>query len=132
MIRPRFVLILGALVICVGGCRPSGPAKARISGVVHLDGEVITKGTIQFVSVDPGVAGGIGKIKDGNYFAELQAGKMLVQISSLKSVKRDDVPDKAAEDIMEETVPAKYNKDTILEVDVRPGVQQQDFPLRSK
>ena len=69
-IRIRWAIVIHAwiVIIVVSGCGESDPNRGSISGIVTLDGEVMEKGSIEFLPIDDtqGVATG-GQIEQGRY-----------------------------------------------------------------
>ena len=129
-----------AIVICVVGCGgPSGPEQGALSGRVLLDGKPLEGGSINFFPTGNtrGAATGTN-IVDGYY--ELSSscgpvvGKNRVEITSAKKTGRQapDVRNPGA--TIEEKVPlvpACYNKDSTLTVEIQSGQNRQDFALKS-
>ena len=76
-----------------------------------------------------------GVIKDGQYTATVPLGEMKVQIRANKKVGETRIyntPDSPIQTILAEVLPPKYNDETELRLDVKPGKNQQDYDLKSK
>ena len=125
-----FVLLFTALAV---GCSDS--TIGIVSGTVTIDGEPAETGAVTFVPVD-GKTGPAGtKIVDGAFEATLPVGPAKVQIRVPKIVGQTKIyntPDSPIQDVMAESLPAKYNDETELIYDVPPGKSQHDFDLSTK
>jgi hypothetical protein len=121
------------LAILAAGC--SEPRTGRVRGVVSVDGKPAKTGSIAFFPVEGrGVTAG-GAINEGKYAVEAALGKVKVEIRVPKVVgeeKAYDTPDSAMKQITEEALPAKYNDETELRIEVTPGEMTKDFDLSTK
>jgi hypothetical protein len=116
--------------LALAGC---GGNEARVSGTVKVDGKPIANGMITFMPVDGKTATAGGKIKDGHYSVKVPVGAMKVSISEPKFVRKKklyDTPNSPEQDVTEESLPARYNENTELTFDVRPGRNEKDFDLK--
>lgn len=125
---------------CGGSDRPS------VSGKVTLDGTAIEEGEIRFVPTKftlgkeaPTTTG--AAIKQGAYEVPSETGPLpgayRVEIrASRKTGKREPAvppaPPGTMIDITEQYVPAKYNRDSELTLDITKGRNKKDFELSSK
>jgi hypothetical protein len=78
-------------------------------------------------------AGGV--IEDGKYAVRVPVGMAKIEIRVPRPVSRSKevkAGPGAEGDWVEESLPAKYNDQSELRLDVRPGKNSQDFDLRSK
>ena len=131
----RALTFLG--VICAGlpGCS-SGNGTREIHGSVTLDGQAVEKGNIRFIPTDGKGARAEVFIKDGTYTASLPPGNYKVEIYSpqSKGIMTNRPPGPGAKAKLEvETIPAKYNAESQLTVDVKPDVDEvPPFDLKSK
>ncbi|OWK41869.1 hypothetical protein [Fimbriiglobus ruber] len=115
----------------LAGCG-GGDNKIRVHGKVNLDGQPIKVGAIQFQPTDGKSPTAGGEIKDGTYSTEVPRGKMKVSISSSKVIgKRKPFPNSPEVDVMGEAVPAQFNTNSKLEIDVSPEKTEQNFELDS-
>ncbi len=113
---------------------------ATVKGTVTFDGKPIESGSINFFPVDGakgGTAGGI--IKNGKYSCpDVPIGNMRVQIGGVLKVigkkKAYDTPESKEVPIYEETIPRKYSnaQETELEFDVKPGINEKNWDLKSE
>ena len=131
--RPRMPLLVLVLAFSAG-CN-SGP-RASVEGKVSYDGETVDKGGIAFIPVekDAGTLRATGPIHDGRYHLDNQGGptpgKYRVEIHWRKKTGKK-VPGEGGQPRDEAVpgIPAKYNTESKLIVDVRPGRNTFDFAL---
>jgi len=140
-LRFRFIIAcLGVSFVC-GGCggTPTG-GRLPISGEVQLDGQPLDEGTIHFepsveskVKMDTGAV-----ISKGKYqlTAEhgLPPGKYIVSITSkVKDTRTADQIMQGGSDAEapKERIAAKYNSETTLNIDVKPGTNKFDFKVEA-
>jgi len=117
-------------LVALAGC--SG--KTSVSGKVTFDGKSVDdRGVISFRPVGQGrpVA---GEIKGGMYYLDvdkgLTAGTYKVEVywkQKGKEVRSSDPPNKQYQ--MNEIIPRKYNTETTLMADIKPGSNSKDFDL---
>ncbi len=131
------ILIAMTLAGC-GGASTGG--RLPISGEVQLDGQPLDQGAIHFepsveekVKVDTGAV-----ITNGKYqlTAEhgLVPGKYIVSItSSTKDTRTADQIMQAGSEAgpSKERISSKYNSQTTLNIDVKPGTNKFDFKVES-
>jgi hypothetical protein len=126
--RPALFL---AAITTLSGC---GPTMGTVSGSVTVDGQPVTSGVISFVPADGKGTPVTVDITSGNYTAQAAAGSKRVQISAPTVTgrrKEYEGPDAPLVDITEEIVPPKYNSDTELTFEVKPGANQKDWAVES-
>lgn len=141
LIRFSFeAILLGAVALLLPGCGGSSDARrAEVRGVVTLDGESISKGTITFFPTagNQGPATG-GTIQDGHYHLSRTdgpfVGKNRIEISAPRKtgqkVPWPRNPNKMVDEIVE-SVPPQYNEESTLVREVQQGPNVLDFELRS-
>ena len=128
--QSALMLTLLALVGCGGDAR-----MAEVTGMVTVDDNPLENGAIRFVPIDGKTQTTGGIIKDGHYTVLVPLGEMSVAISAPKIVgkrKLYDTPNSREMDIIEEALPAKYNEETELRLEVKAGRMEKDFDLKSK
>jgi hypothetical protein len=126
------VLIAGGLVGT--GCS-QGPATGTVTGEVTLDGKPVSKGHLQFTPVDGQGQTGGAFIENGKFSAQIPVAKMKVAIHAPKVVgkrKAYDTPESPWEDEVAEALPARYNINSDLTLDVKRGIQEVKYDLKSK
>jgi hypothetical protein len=132
----RLSLIGGVIAAAlIAGC-DSSPQPVPISGNVKLDGEPVI-GHIVFIPENPKLPKRGGPIEDGHYDVEANIGPFpgphRVEIYSRKRTGRV-IPHPDPEQVAVETVeviPIKYNKESTLAVEIKPGPNLHDFSLNS-
>ncbi len=133
------VLIVGLALLLSAGCGggSDGPGLVDVEGTVTMDGKPLANATVFFSPAGEGVGGtspSFGKTdEDGEYFLQYSiskdgaiVGKYKVSISTHAEADEDD-----GTKAQRETVPAKYNVNTELEVEVTKGGGPYDFSLKS-
>ena len=136
--QSTFVLpVVVVLLLCVAGCGDN----TSVSGRVNLDGEPVRSGSILFLPDQQGRGQGTGgSIKDGEYLLEGKAapavGNYRVEIRSSRKTGRMVPPrysprGKEIEEI-EEAVAEKYNDNSTLSFEIKPGVNEKDWDVESR
>ncbi|MCI0380688.1 MAG: hypothetical protein L0215_24145 [Gemmataceae bacterium] len=128
-----------AFFLFVIGC--SSDNRCEVSGTVTLNGKNMDQGAIMFVSVaEKGGNQVSALINNGNYKIPreggLQPGKYRVAISSPDGKTPDPVaapdapPGPTGNFSSKERVPAKYNTESQIEIEVKQGEPNKfDFPI---
>jgi hypothetical protein len=131
-----FVAFLAAM-LALTSCGDN--KTATVKGTVTFDGKPIESGSINFVPVDGTKAGTAGTtIKNGQYSLSVPIGLMRVQIGGVLKVvgrkKAYDTPESKEVPIYEESIPRKYSnqEETELEFEVKPGVNEKKWDLKSE
>ena len=131
--RP-FGFYLTLTVLLAVGC--SGSSSSSVEGTVTVDGQPLKDGAVSFIPIDPKAGGTSGAVvKDGKFTAEVPLGDMRVEFSAPKVVgkkKMYDTPESPTVDIIDELLPARYNKNSELKITVKKGSQKETFALTSK
>jgi hypothetical protein len=126
-----------ALAVVSLGCGEQAPPPRPVSeaeGAVTYDGEPVPSGIISFVPLDGGTGTGAAVIK-GRYRVEpdakLTPGKYRVEIRWGKPTgeKIKDASYGQSPDVIAEGLPAKYNSESTLTIDVKAGPNSIDFHL---
>jgi hypothetical protein len=124
--------------LCMGlslfaGCSRSDLGTVR--GTVTVDGEPAKVGAISFFAVDGRAPTAGARIVDGKYTAQVHPGLCVVQIRVSKVVgskKLYDTPDSPVREVWAEILPAKYNNNTQLKLDVKRGENIQEYAITTK
>ncbi|WP_425618535.1 hypothetical protein NA78x_002244 [Anatilimnocola sp. NA78] len=127
-----FCLLLGIATLgCLAGC---GSQVGTVSGQVTVDGQPLTKGVISFVPEKNPNSSTTVEIVNGNYTAQVVAGKSVVQISApivTGTFPEHDGPGAALLERTEESLPAKYHSASELSFEVKPGSNTQSWSLEA-
>lgn len=134
--RRRFACLLATLALIAAGCSDQGAALAPVEGRVTLDGRPVARAALVFAPVG-GQGGPAYAVTDDDgryklaYTHERQGavvGECLVRIKTgFLSIEDEERGRKAVE-----TIPAKYNLQSELKVDVQPDGGPYDFELTTK
>jgi hypothetical protein len=127
--------VLLTVLLVAAGCSDS--KMARVTGKVVVDGEPAGgKGAyISFIPADGNGPTTGGAIKDGQYDLLAPVGVDKVQIRFSKVVGKKKLyptPESPEQDVYQDVVPRKYNEDTELTYEVRPGRNQKDWDLKTQ
>jgi len=135
----KLLRLATVLVACAGlmvaGCGPGNPqGRLAISGKVSFEGQPLDQGSIQFSSVDrtSGIVSG-AVIHNGSYSIEaekgLPPGKYRVRVFSGEGAGPEEMPGESTE-APKERIPAQYNTESTLEIEVSRGNATFDFDLK--
>jgi hypothetical protein len=126
------ILILIACIALVGCSRSD---MGIVTGSVTVDGEPAKVGAISFFAVDGRAPTAGAPIVDGQFKAQVNPGLCMVQIRVSKVVGKKkiyDTPNSPVREVWAEVLPAKYNDNTQLKLDVKRGENQQEYALTTK
>jgi hypothetical protein len=143
--RAAKVLALAAAILA-GGCGPSGPSTAQVTGRVTLDGRPLARGSLCFEA--PGVRPATARIEDGLIVAAtthtegdgVPVGRLAVAVFAReeRAADRATNPGQAvfAADSMagRSLLPRRYNDPSTsgLMVTINPGENTLEFALESQ
>lgn len=128
------VLLFGSLVLGCGG------GKVPVRGTITFDGEPVEHGSIALKPADGQGPGTGGEIKAGKYDLSGEAaatpGKKIVRIRAFRKTGRrievgSPAPPGTMVDEIKQFIPASYNENSTLTVEVRPG-KVNEIPLELK
>jgi hypothetical protein len=127
--------IVFTTLFIIAGCS-QGPPTGDVSGMVTLDGKPVKDGAISFTPTDGQTAGAGSRIVDGKYSAQhVPVNKFRVEITAPKYIPGADKGDPTTADVNvmpPSLIPARYNTQSKLTLQVNEGANQHDFPLESK
>lgn len=128
------VLCLGALAMLqsIAGC--SDPTQGIVSGSVVVDGKPAETGAISFIPVNGRGTTAGAVIEQGKYKATVPVGEVRIEIRVSKVVgeqKIYDTPDSPIQEVMEESLPARFNDQSELTWEVPSGKSTKDFDLQT-
>jgi len=125
------LLFLSSLIL---GCGGDTPTLGTVTGTVTLDGKPVEGAAIQFEPVSSGLPTAFGRTdaagkyelwySRGNRGASL--GESIVRIQAFQDAGEDSGQKKRPE-----IIPAKYNAQSDLKVEVKRGAQTHNFDLKS-
>ena len=121
------------LIALATGC--SDPTKGEVSGTITVDGNPAKTGSIGFFPIDGNGQTSGAKIVEGTYTATVSVGKSRVEIRVPKKVGEQKIyntPDSPIQDLLEESLPAKFNTESELVYEVTSGKSVKDFELSTK
>jgi hypothetical protein len=127
----RTTVLLAAMLIA--GCGKSNIGV--VTGTISVDGAPAKSGSIAFFPTNRKSSTSGSEIVDGRYSAKVALGAAKVEIRVPKVVgqkKLYDTPDSPVKQVLAESLPRKYNDDTELKLDVRPGENRQDYELATQ
>jgi hypothetical protein len=138
----RHTLLIGMAFLLLGvGCGKGGPSRNAVSGAVQLDGKPLEKSLIRFSPIK-GAKGPVtgGTIENGRYQLPQAIGPMegrhRVEINAnRKTGRRVPMPfarQGETEDEYGEAIPSRFNSESTLEVEVKPGDNTLDFNLTTR
>jgi hypothetical protein len=128
----RQILLFIACAALVGCSRSN---MGTVTGSVTVDGEPAKVGAISFFAVDGRAPTAGAPIVDGQFKAQVKPGLCIVQIRVSKVVGKKkiyDTPNSPVREIWAEVLPAKYNDNTQLKLDVKRGENPQEYALTNK
>ncbi len=126
----RAVYFLLVVLVLMVGCGRSGARTYRVSGTVTFNGKPVGEGDIVFLPEDPALGPDAARIVNGEYVAQVKAGRCRVEMSAVEigpdTPRIDGVP------IATNYLPERYNTRSELSVTVMPNNRNLfDFELVS-
>lgn len=128
---------LAALSALCLGCGANESAEVR--GKVSLDGQPLEEGTISFIPNTGSQNQAWAPIKGGAFVIEGSSGLGLgvsrVEIRALRRTGKilpTSISGMEPDYEMQEVIPQRYNSASQLKAEIKPGVNQIDFDLKSK
>jgi hypothetical protein len=107
----------------------------EVQGTGKVNGKPVEEGAIDFEPVDGLTPTGGGIITNGQYSAKVPVGLMKVSIKSFKPgpsrKEYENDPNSRMISIKVQELPAKYNTETELQYEVKPGVNEKDWDLQT-
>ena len=131
------LFLLAVTALALVGCS-SDSDRSRVQGSVSYNGESVDDGGIAFIPEGGGESQvrTTGMIQDGRYDLDSTRGpypgKYRVEIYWNKKTGRQiaNRSGTAFKDETKQAIPAKYNANTVLAVEVKPGRNTLDFDLK--
>jgi hypothetical protein len=133
MIPPANLCWLAATLVAISalGCG-ANDGKSDVSGLVTVDGTPVSGGSISFTPVGGRGPSAGGVISEGRYQTRVVPGPVKVAISVQKVVgerKLYRAPNSPVQQVIEESLPPRYNEATELQIDVREDSSEHNFDL---
>jgi hypothetical protein len=132
--RSWAMVLLGLGILGLSaGC--GGKTTATASGEVTVDDQPLEKGTITFVPDAENTPYVQVDIVKGKYTAQVPPGNALVRISEIVVIGERPMyesPDSPKTPIYAEKLPKRYNEQTELKAEIKPGANKLDWPIKSK
>lgn len=118
----------------VSGCGQQDPNRGEVKGMVLVNGQPTPSGSISFSPIDGNSPSSGGKIKDGQFSIKSPTGTVKVAIRAPKVVgerKLYATADSPVRQVIKESLPQQYNDNTTLTFEVKPGVTEHTFDLKT-
>ncbi len=124
----RFIgLVLALLLIASAGCGGSAPQVAPVHGRVTLDGQPLPDASVVFKESDRSPSGGRTD-KNGNYQLIYKRGV----IGAFIGTNRVSILEDTQVTHRPQRVPARYNQNSELQHEVKPGDNEINFDLTTE
>jgi hypothetical protein len=134
IVRAACVGALLVVLVVLAGC--GGESMGQVSGTVKVDGEPLKTGAITFIPVDGKTQTAGGNIEAGRYSVKkVPVTVMKIEIRAPKVIgtkKLYPTPDSETRPLTAEVLPARYNDQTELKLDVKSGTNVKDWDLKTK
>jgi hypothetical protein len=118
----------------LAGCN-TDTTHGVVEGAVTVDGAPLKEGLIRFTPKEGDTATADATIVDGAFTVRVPVGEKRVSIFAPKVVgqrKAYETPDSPMVDVIEEGIPARYNSESDVTMNVSPGKQPAKFELQSE
>ena len=127
--------MVGACLLCNGGCNPGEPYPVAVQGTVTLDGQPVNDGKISFVTL--GQVPETLDVQAGKFNGKARWGQRRVEIAAYRPYQIPaDVPAHLHElmkDGKENYLPEKYHRQSTLTANVQQaGLNEFHFDLASQ
>jgi hypothetical protein len=133
--RSRAFARVVLLCVFAAGCANKPKPIAEATGSVTLDGLPVEAGIVSFIPMDDGKISGGAAISAGRYKlypgSGIEPGNYRVEIRWAKPTgeKVKEPVYGHSPDIFAEAIPAKYNSESVLTVELTKGTNALDFSL---
>ena len=131
--RRKGAALLAFTAFCLTGCTDS--TVGIINGTITVDGVPASTGSISFAPVDGKTAPAGAMIENGEYTATVPVGTSKVEVRvpvAVGETKIYDTDDSPIQEILVESLPAKYNDETELTYEVVPGRSEKNFDFAGR
>lgn len=125
-------ILLAACFISLIGCgeKTTGPKLYRVAGIVNFAGEPLKTGELVIRTTDGKHAAG-STIDNGKFKFDAPAGMSIIEVTSTRDVPgefREENPGEKVP-VKEQFIPAKYNTESTLKLEVKGNVNDVKFDL---
>jgi hypothetical protein len=137
---PRYLAVtVAAALAVIAGCGSGATSRSPIKGSVRYDGQPVDQGGIAFIpeGADTGEKRfrATGEIKDGQYELDSRhgpnTGKYRVEITWHKKTGKQVAGERGHKrDQTQQVIPAKYNTQSELVIEIERGHNTRDFDLK--
>lgn len=128
------VAVAVGLAVLAAGCGKGGPRLATVTGTVSLDGKPLANAKVEFQPLEGGSPSYGTTDSNGHYRLMFSAdrpgamiGKHVVRITTFRQESKSGEPPVT----FPELVPPRYNVNSELTCEVKPGHNTFDFSLHS-
>jgi hypothetical protein len=141
VIDSRLLILFPLVLLLLSGCGRGPANRGAIGGAVKLDGKLLEQGSILFTPIE-GTHGSVagGKIENGRYEFSAKLGPAIgrnrVEIRAMRKTGKmvpkafgrpgEMVPEQV------EAIPPRFNSESKLTVDIKPGDNTADFDVSSR
>ncbi len=127
----RSCLLLFLVTVFIPGCSRSGPALGEVSGNVTLDGQPLPDAQLSFMPTKGGRTAMAQTDEEGNYTLIYSMKAYGGEVGeNLVRVNKSEAPKPEANAV--EVIPARYNEQSELKFEIKPGSNTYDLDLQSK
>ncbi|MFH1268755.1 MAG: hypothetical protein ABIK89_23770 [Planctomycetota bacterium] len=123
--------VWGLFALCVTGCGSDGPDRGRVSGEVKLNGDPLPGAELEFQPDDGSPSYGTTDEK-GKYdlmYTRDKRGAMIGEHTVRITTTTAGTDPQGNETKLPQVVPPKYNSQSELKKEVKPGKNKVDFEL---
>jgi hypothetical protein len=139
----RLRVLFGSFLVLALGC--GGPKIATVKGKVTLNGKPLANALVTFQPIAPGgsIDAGPGSAAktnaQGEFTLKAMTGasgavvgehRVLISVLTVGDTSGDERPVRGGPPL-EETIPERYNKESVLKFTVKPGPNEANFDLTS-
>ena len=132
-LRFKYALFCIVSAILTTGCGQGdsgGPRMQTVTGTITFKGEPLKEADLLVRTVDGKHAAGT-KVADGKFVLKAPIGQSNVEVTAMRDVPgefREENPGERVP-VREQFIPAKYNVQTMLKLDVKPDSKDVKFDL---
>ena len=124
------MVLTSAIAIGCGGGVPDGPSVYTVEGTVSYSGQPLKDADLLVRTVDGKHAAG-AKVTDGKFVLKAPVGQSKVEITAMREIPgefREENPGERVA-VKEQFIPARYNSESTLQLDVKANQQDVAFNL---